>query len=136
MNTSANQIVSKESLLRRVFSDHKHYPYGFSRSGDFSIAESKALSAYGCYYAALADGLLPATEKNEIAFIDALNGKLEAQDTAQRAWIKYQKRINRPKTASIHGSSHQTKDKSSANDSDEELIDIVLDDDIIMDIDD
>jgi uncharacterized protein YifE (UPF0438 family) len=116
-----NQIVTKEVLLRRVFSDPKNYPYGFSRSGDFSISESKALVEYGCYISALIDGhIQPETnEDNEI--LASAHGDIEPQDTAQRAWLKYQKRINRPKTGSIYGTRKLVSQES---------------DDLVSDIDD
>lgn len=129
MTISSNQKLSKESYLKRVFNDPKNYPYGFSRSGDFSIAESKALSSYGCYIAALADGHLMAENDEDSAFLAVIHGKQEPTDTAQRAWLKYQKRINRPKTGSIYG----TK-KASTQDDDDNLV-TDMDGDIDLDID-
>lgn len=121
--SSSNTLkITKASLLKRVFSDPKNYPYGFSRSGDFSIAESKALSAYGCYFAALVDGELKPANDEDIVFLDVVHGDKEPQDTAQRAWIKYQKRINRPKAASIYGS------KPSQNNSQEQDDELAIDD--------
>ncbi|GAA0358157.1 DUF413 domain-containing protein [Bowmanella denitrificans] len=94
---------TKEQLLKRQFLDPKNYPYGFSRSGDFSIAESQALSRYGCLIAALVDGhLAPETEEDE-GYIAAARGDREPQSAAEKAWCKYQKRINRPKMGSIYG---------------------------------
>lgn len=114
--------VTKESLLKQVFSDPKNYPYGFSRSGDFSISESKALVAYGCLIAALVDGhIAPDTEEDK-AYIEAAHGTIEPTTTEQRAWLKYQKRINRPKAGSIYGTKKSTSDAPS--------------DDLVSDIDD
>ena len=45
--------LSREKLINRPFADKKHYPYGFARSGDFSISESKLLQAHGSLFAAL-----------------------------------------------------------------------------------
>jgi len=121
--------VTKESLLKQVFSDPKNYPYGFSRSGDFSISESKALMAYGCYIAALVDGHIAPDTDEDVAYIEAAHGKIEPRTTEQRAWLKYQKRINRPKAGSIYG----TKKTSSDSPSDDLVSDI--DDDLDMDLD-
>jgi len=123
--------MNSESLLKRMFSDPKHYPYGFSRSGDFSIAESKALSQYGCLIAALVDGHLAPSNEEEAAFIDSALGRKQPETTAERAWLKYQNRINRPKYASIHG----TKKASSERRLDDDLVNDV-DDDIDIDLDD
>lgn len=130
MSILNSQKLSKEVLLRRVFSDAKNYPYGFKRSGDFSIAESTALSAYGCYIAALIDGNIQPSDKDDISILAAAHGDIEPQDVAQRAWLKYQKRINRPKTGSIYG----TKKAASQEDDDSLVSDI--DDDFEIDYDD
>lgn len=95
--------LSREALLTRMFSDAKHYPYGFSRSGDFSINESKALAQYGCLIAALVDGHLAPSCDEDHAFLQAAFAERPPQNNAERAWLKYQQRINRPKMASIYG---------------------------------
>jgi uncharacterized protein YifE (UPF0438 family) len=115
--------MNSESLLKRMFSDPKHYPYGFSRSGDFSIAESKALSQYGCLIAALVDGHISPSNDEEIGFIDSALGRKSPDTVAERAWLKYQNRINRPKYASIHGTKKAPRESR-------------LDDDLVNDIDD
>jgi uncharacterized protein YifE (UPF0438 family) len=123
--------MNSESLLKRLFSDTKNYPYGFSRSGDFSISESKALSKYGCLFAALVDGHLIPSSDEEKGFIDAAIGKKQADTIAERAWLKYQNRINRLKYASINGTKKASRDDSLnndlGNDADDD-IDIELDD--------
>ena len=99
--------LTRESLIARVFSDPKNYPYGFSRSGDFSISESKALSQYGCLIAALADGQLEPTTEEDRNYLASLHGEKAPETVAEKAWLKYQKRINRPKMGSIYGT-HKT----------------------------
>ena len=37
-------VITKEQVARKPFIDKKNYPYGFARSGDFSINESKLLA--------------------------------------------------------------------------------------------
>lgn len=121
--------LTKEALNKRLFSDPKHYPYGFSRSGDFSIAESQALQQHGSLIAALIDGHIAPENEEDNAYIACALGQLEPQTIAQKAWLKYQKRINRPKYASIHG----TRKASSERKGDELVNDI--DDDIDIDLD-
>ena len=48
--------VTRDTLLRKPFNDFRNYPYGFSRSGDFSIRESDALLHYGCLITAMLNG--------------------------------------------------------------------------------
>lgn len=110
--------VTRESLIKRVFSDPKNYPYGFSRSGDFSINESKALTQYGCLVSALVDGELQPENDEDRGFIEAAFNHKEPETAAERAWVKYQKRINRPKLGSIYG--HQ---KAEISDDDETITD-------------
>jgi hypothetical protein len=129
MSTLSGPQLTKEALLRRTFSDAKNYPYGFSRSGDFSISESKALAEYGSYIAALIDGNIQPQDNSDTAILAAAHGDIEPQDIAQRAWLKYQKRINRPKTGSIYGT------KRVASQEDDDLVSDI-DDDVDMDIDD
>lgn len=124
--------ITRDSLIKRMFSDPKHYPYGFSRSGDFSIAESKALQQHGCLIAALVDGDIKAENEEEQAYVDCALGRKPPENAAQKAWIKYQNRINRPKYGSIHGTKKSTADTS--GDDDNLVLDI--DDDIDIDMDD
>lgn len=126
--TSSNKKLTKNILIKRMFSDAKHYPYGFSRSGDFSIAESKALQQQGCLIAALVDGKLAPESEDDHAFIECALGISPPNSVAQKAWVKYQKRINRPKYAGINGTQ-----KTSTNDDD---ISADIDDNISSGIDD
>ena len=122
--------LTREILSKRLFSDPKHYPYGFGRSGDFSISESKMLQQRGSLIAALVDGELSPENEEEHGYLQAAYGQREPVTSAEKAWVKYQKRINRPKTASIYGST-----KPADVDSDSDIIDddspieIGLDDD-------
>ena len=95
--------LTREFLVQRMFSDAKNYPYGFSRSGDFSISESKALSEYGCLIAALVDGQIQPETSEDNDLLAAAFGKKEPESAAEKAWVKYQKRINRPKLGSVYG---------------------------------
>lgn len=95
--------ITRDFLVKRMFSDAKNYPYGFSRSGDFSISESKALSEYGCLIAALVDGQIQPETNEDNNLLAAAFGKKEPEGAAEKAWVKYQKRINRPKLGSVYG---------------------------------
>lgn len=123
--------ITRVDLLKRMFSDPKNYPYGFSRSGDFSINESKALSQYGCLIAALVDGKLSPETDEDKQFLASAYGKAEAESVAEKAWLKYQKRINRPKMGNIYGSKSvvvTADDDSVDTDDDVEDADIAMDD--------
>ncbi|GAB2677167.1 DUF413 domain-containing protein [Aliiglaciecola sp. 3_MG-2023] len=121
--------ITRDSLVKRVFTDVKNYPYGFSRSGDFSINESKALSQYGALYAALVDGVISPETHEDQHFVESAFGKVEPETVSERAWLKYQKRINRPKLGSIYGNkpSHLNDDDEDATISDDEELEVDLD---------
>lgn len=121
--------LTRLDLLKRMFNDPKHYPYGFSRSGDFSITESKALNQYGCLIAALVDGKFKAETEEDERFLAIAYGKATPESAAEKAWSKYQKRINRPKTGNIYGSKVIVTSEDDDNDSDVDI----EDDDITVD---
>lgn len=93
----------RASLTKKLFSDPKNYPYGFSRSGDFSINESKVLSQFGALHAALVDGLIEAKSEEENHFLAVVFEQAQPETIIEKAWLKYQKRINRPKQGNIYG---------------------------------
>jgi len=120
---------SRESLVKKPFMDKRNYPYGFARSGDFSIKEAKILSESGSVIAALVDGKIAPETDQDIRYIAVAHGQVEPESSEEKVWLKYQKRINRPKAASIYGSKKlalvdSDDDNNSSNDDD-----IVIDDD-------
>ncbi|MFT4938917.1 MAG: hypothetical protein ACI88A_001949 [Paraglaciecola sp.] len=120
--------LTREFLLKRAFSDPKNYPYGFSRSGDFSISESQALGQYGCLVAALLDGQLESVSEEDYGLLESAYGKKEPQTIAEKAWVKYQKRINRPKPGTIYGTRPIAMDVDDDTESDSDD-DFEIDDD-------
>lgn len=111
--------LSRDSLVKRMFSDLKNYPYGFSRSGDFSISESKALAQHGCIIAALVDGQIEPQTTEDDAMLAAAFGNKEPEGAVEKAWVKYQKRINRPKLGSVYGN-HRSASVNDARDINEQ----------------
>ena len=120
--------LSRESLLKRNFSDPKNYPYGFSRSGDFSISESRVLGQYGCLISALVDGQIDASCAEDESLMDAAFGNSAPTTVAEKAWCKYQKRINRPKLGNIYGCRRPVNDNSEDDIIEDSEVEIELDD--------
>lgn len=118
--------LDRDVLINRVFTDSKNYPYGFSRSGDFSISESQALVQSGSLIAALVDGLIAPETDEDKGLLAAAFSKKEPESLAEKAWVKYQKRISRPKLGNIYGSHHTTVE---GDDTVDEGSDIELDED-------
>ncbi|MCP1338777.1 DUF413 domain-containing protein [Idiomarina sp. M1R2S28] len=115
--------MTRESLLKKPFNDFRNYPYGFSRSGDFSIRESDALTHYGCLITAMLNGEFKPTLKEDIQLLAACKGEQAPVSTVEKVWAKYQARIHRPKVASMYGRGKFADDTfSSASDTEDDLI--------------
>lgn len=129
--------VTREQLLNFAFSDPRNYPYGFARSGDFSISESKALTEYGCLISALLSGKLACSCEEDESLLTAARQEKEPDTSAERAWAKYAKRISRPKAGSIYGASknHLETDSGDVID-DTDSSDLIVDEDVVLDEDD
>lgn len=108
------------ATLQKRFQDFRNYPYGFSRSGDFSLKESQTLEQYGRLAAALADDLIAPETEQETRLQAVIRGELEAESPLEKVWMKYQKRINRPHVRALSA-------KSTSDDSDDD--DVIVDDD-------
>ena len=123
-------VITKEQVARKPFIDKKNYPYGIARSGDFSINESKLLQAHGSLFAALVDGKITPENDEEQAYLESALGHRDPATPQEKAWLKYQARINRPKTASIYGSKRAAEQDVDDDDdmSDNSDLDIDLDD--------
>jgi uncharacterized protein YifE (UPF0438 family) len=123
-------VITKEQVARKPFIDKKNYPYGFARSGDFSINESKLLQAHGSLFAALVDGKITPENDEEQAYLESALGHRDPATPQEKAWLKYQARINRPKTASIYGFKRAVEQDVDDDDdmSDNSDLDIDLDD--------
>lgn len=120
--------LDRNALLQRSFKDPKNYPYGFARSGDFSIKESQCLQQYGSLYAALVDGELQPQNQEDHYFLATAHGDAEANTPQLKAWMKYQTRINRPKAGSFYGTHKVAVEEDSEDIVEDSSIEVVFDD--------
>ena len=67
-------VMTKEQVVGKLFVDKKNYPYGFARSGDFSISESKLLQSTGGLFAALVDGHITPENDEEQSYLESALG--------------------------------------------------------------
>ena len=74
---------------QKQFIDRQHFPYGFRKSGDFSITEADILSAFGKTLAGLESGELQPENQEEQRFIDVLKGEQAPASSIEKAWLKY-----------------------------------------------
>ena len=74
---------------QKPFIDRQHFPYGFKKSGDFSITEANLLSQYGKTLAGLESGGLTPETADETHFVAMLKGEEAAENSLEKAWLKY-----------------------------------------------
>ena len=95
-NLADEEVVK---LLKQPFNDFKHFPRGFSKSGDFTIAQSRILEKFGNAFIALEDGL----KLSEIELKSKILDELANMPEALKAWNKYNALINKSKPGMFLG---------------------------------
>lgn len=83
--------------VERKFWDDAHFPYGFSRSGDFTLEQAALMEAHGHAYVALSSGERKPITKMEEHFVAFCKGDKEATNSHEKAWSRYSEKINCPK---------------------------------------
>ena len=76
-------------LSAKPYIDRQKFPYGFRKSGDFSITEADLLTNYGKTLLGLESGELLPESEDEKHFVEFINGKVEAANNLEKAWAKY-----------------------------------------------
>lgn len=71
------------------FYDNVHFYRGFSKSGDFTLAEDEMLTYFGTTLLALESGQLEPESQTESDFVDMTKGNREASTKLERTWMKY-----------------------------------------------
>lgn len=84
-------MSTRESFLQKRFNDVKNFPYGFSRSGDFSFAEAQLLEKYGHLCQALLNGEVSDLTEEDKHFILAVKGETAPNAQIEYTWLKYLK---------------------------------------------
>jgi uncharacterized protein len=114
---------TREFYSNKQFRDDDKFPYGISRSGDFSIDESQFLIQHGSLYKAVFENLLPELNEDEIRMIKVYKGNIQATTFEERTWLKY---MNYKKRSPIWLCD---EDKFLDESADEDFIDDLSDDD-------
>ena len=76
-------------LSPKPFIDRQKFPYGFRKSGDFSITEANLLTQFGKTLLALESGELAPESEDEQHFVEFVNGQADAVNNVEKAWAKY-----------------------------------------------
>ena len=82
---------SRDYYTKMKFQDNDKFPYGISRSGDFSLEESEFLTQKGCLYKALFENQLLNPIESDIRMIKVYKGEIEASTFEEKTWLKYMK---------------------------------------------
>jgi uncharacterized protein YifE (UPF0438 family) len=75
----------------KPFIDRQHFPYGFHKSGDFSISEADLLTRFGKTLLSLENGEMSPQGNDEEAFVEFVRNPREPVTTLEKAWAKYVK---------------------------------------------
>ncbi|PVZ65640.1 DUF413 domain-containing protein [Pelagibaculum spongiae] len=71
------------------WNDHKNYPRGFDRSGDFTIQQAKLLETYGSTISQLVLGKRIAENAAEQRMLEVIAGHQAAETVLEKLWLLY-----------------------------------------------
>ena len=98
---------------QKPFIDRQHFPYGFKKSGDFSITEANLLSQYGKTLAGLESGELTPETADETHFVAMLKGEEAAENSLEKAWAvmdtPLRSEVQAPETSITNAVMEQTR---------------------------
>ncbi|TQV77406.1 DUF413 domain-containing protein [Aliikangiella marina] len=118
---------TREDFLSRRFYDDERFPYGFSKSGCFTVSESESLESMGAYFKALEEGLLTDLNEDDMRVIKVLRGEVEASSFDEKTWLKYS---TFPKRSQVWVVDREKSQKEAATEEFDDLDDsLVLEDD-------
>ena len=85
----------------RNFYDDEHFPYGFDRSGEFTLNQAQLLTKHGHAYKALAFSEREPVTEVEREFVDFCRSRKKAESIHEKTWKRYTDNCN---TSSIYHS--------------------------------
>ncbi len=106
---------------KKSFSNTSRFPYGFKKSGDFSIVEAHILTTYGDTLSALESAELQPINEEEKRFVMVATGQAAATTAIEKAWLKYV-RLARTRKAffTMHSVCVKSQDIDEVDDQDED----------------
>ena len=90
--------------LEDKFYDDLHFPRGFGKSGDFSIADADLLTDLGKRLLMLEKAQCEPKNNIEKRFVKVCKLQVEAQSKIELLWLKYKKLTQCKIFHSLHGS--------------------------------
>lgn len=106
------------------YNDRKHFPYGFHRSGEFTIAQADIIVNYGKILSQLEQGNKNAETIEEKNFVAVCKGEKVPESPIESTWYKYRSLLNKKHNVSPFGSNYKPE------------IEVEDDDDVDIDIED
>jgi len=82
-------MLDQSLVSGKSFRDDKHFPHGFSRSGNFSRLEAELLTRGGKVASALACGELSPACETHSHLLEVCRGERDAETEFERVWLKY-----------------------------------------------
>lgn len=119
---------TREYFLSQGFFDDDRYPYGFKRSGDFTIGEALALEDKGALFQALQNGEVSDPAPEDLQLIKVIKGEAQASTTEEKAWLKYSRGKKRTQVW-LNDSEKRPVSRADSDDDAEPDIDYDLDED-------
>jgi uncharacterized protein len=74
-----------------AFYDDANFPYGFARSGDFTIQEAENLTKYGYMMNQLANKKISPENEEQEHFVQVVEGKTQPLYNNEQLYLKYKK---------------------------------------------
>ena len=92
-------------VVAEPFRDQLNFPYGFGKSGDFSINEARLLATLGARLSNLEQGIVEPQNQVEEAFVDMCISMREPATIVERLWRKYLRLTTTRRFHTLHGCS-------------------------------
>jgi len=91
---------------RPNYYDDQNFPYGFRRSGLFTILEAEFLLQNGHLMQALSRREIAPQSDEEQEFVNAIESGIHSEQLSVKVWLKYMKAVAEMKSAKIFMSKH------------------------------
>jgi uncharacterized protein YifE (UPF0438 family) len=88
-------MTVSEFCTDKIFRDPINFPYGFVRSGEFTIEQARLLERCGEVYQALDAGTRQPQGDQEREFVAFCRGERDANSLHERVWKRYQDKVKR-----------------------------------------
>lgn len=82
-------------VANKRFFDDTHFPYGFRRSGDFTLKQAELLEACGHKMLALEQGIDQPESDDEQHFLRVCRGECPAETLEEKTWVIYREALIR-----------------------------------------